>query len=313
MIEAQSVSKKYGSRNAIINATFTIHKGESVAFLGRSGAGKTTLLNILAGYICASDGTITVDGIDIFRKPLKVRKRIAYLTKDSPLYPYMTVSEYLRYVCDIRHVDKERRYELKADAYERLKLNDKQNCLIKSLPKADCRRTALAGVLCTDSDIIILDEPTAGLEPDDVAQIRSVILGISKTLIVASSNIQEVTALCDHVIIMRDGTIVGQDALKSFSFRANSKKRVWVRLKAGRATGLSLLNNIDGVDSVECVGSKEPDTFDYIVDTLGMDVRAEIFKTAAKASVVLLGLKPMSVTLEDVFYQLTCQSGGIPV
>lgn len=304
MIEAQSVSKKFGAHFAVKNASFTVNSGERVAFLGRSGAGKTTLLNILSGFIAASDGCVTVNGVDMLKYPLKARQNIYYLPKEAPLYIHMTVQEHLRFVCGSRRVPKNRRDEIAAIALERLTILDKQGCLIKSLDKADRLRVALAGALCSGADILMLDEPTAGLEPDDLTQIRSVIRGIQKTLIVASSNIQEVAALCSRVLIMHEGSIMANDALENFSQAADSQKRVSVRLAAGRATGLALLKNIDGVDTVECIGSKEPGTFDYTVDAL-KDVRADIFGAAAKAGIVLLGLKPMSVTLEDVFYQLT--------
>ncbi len=304
MIEVQSVSKKFGSHYAVKNASFTVNPGERVAFLGRSGAGKTTLMSILAGFISASDGSVTVNGIDMLKNSLRAKLDICYVPRSVPLYLHMTVQEHLKFVCGSRRVPKARRDEIMAIALERLAIQDKQNRLIKNLDKADRLRVALAGALCSGAEVLLLDEPTDGLEPDDVTQIRSVIRGFQKTLIVASSNIQEVTALCSRVLIMHEGSILASDALENFSQAAGGRKRVSVRLAAGRATGLALLKNIDGVDTVECVGSKEPGTFDYTVDAI-KDVRADIFGAAVKAGIVLLGLKPMSVTLEDVFYQLT--------
>lgn len=311
MIEAQGVSKRFGSHYAVKNASFTIDSGERVAFLGRSGAGKTTLMNILTGYVSATEGSALVDGVDIFKKPVQAKQRIGYLAHHAPLYLNMTPFEYLNFMCELKRVPKARRLECTVDLAERLKLKDKQNSLLRNLSKADRVKTALAGALCADPDIFICDEPTAGLEPGDITQVRSAIHDIRKTVIVATSNIQEVTALCSKVIIMHEGLIVAQDALDNISQAAGGKRRVSVRLAAGRATGLALLKNIDGVDAVECIGTKEPGTYDYVVDSLDNDVRADIFKCAAKAGIVLLGLKPQSVTLEDVFYQLTCQSGGM--
>lgn len=313
MIEAQGVSKKFGSHYAVKNASFTIGNGERVAFLGRSGAGKTTMMNILTGYVSATQGSVLVDGIDIFKKPVQAKQRIGYLPYQAPLYLNMTPFEYLSFMCEAKRVPKAKRLECAADLAERVKLNDKQNSLIRNLSKADRVRTALAGALCADPDVLICDEPTAGLEPGDITQLRSIICDIRKTVIVATSNIQEVTALCSKVIIMHDGLIVAQDALENISHAAGGKRRVSVRLAAGRDTGLALLKNIDGVEAVDCIGTKEPGTFDYAVDSYDKDVRADIFKCAAKAGIVLLGLKPQSVTLEDVFYQLTCQSGGMAV
>lgn len=255
---------------------------------------------------------MTVDGADMLTNPRQAKQKIGYLPKEAPLYCHMSVAQHLEFFCALRHMPKAQRAASIAMALERLKLKDKQGCLIKNLSRGDRQKTALAGVLCTQAQIMILDEPTAGLDPGDVTQIRSVLRETPKTLIVATSNIQEVTALCDKVIIMHEGRIVAQDALESFTHAAGGKKRLSVRLMAGRATGLALLKNIDGVDIVECVGSKEPGTFDYIVDA-DEDVRAEIFRVSAKAGIVLLGLKTMTVTLEDVFYQLTCQSGGMAV
>ncbi len=312
MIEAQNVSKKFGSAFAVNNVSFTVGPGERAAFLGRSGAGKTTLMNILSGFISASDGRVTVNGIDMLKNPSKAKLGICYLPKNAPLYLHMTVEEHLKFVCALRKVPNARRGEIMAMALERLAIQERQNRLIKNLNLADRIRVALAGALCTGAEVLMVDEPTAGLEPDDVAQIRSIIHGFQKTLIVASSNIQEVTALADKVFIMHEGGIVARDAFVSFTQAADSRKRVSVRLAAGRATGLALLKNIDGVDTVECTGSKEPGTYDYTVDAL-YDVRARIFGAAAKAGIVLLGLKPMSVTLEDVFYQLTCETKGMAI
>jgi ABC-2 type transport system ATP-binding protein len=271
------------------------------------------MMNILTGYVSATDGSVMVDGIDILKKPVQAKQKIGYLPHHAPLYLDMTPFEYLDFMCEVKRVPKARRLECAEVAADRLKLKDKQSRLIRNLTIADRIRTALAGALCTDPEILICDEPTAGLEPADITQIRSIIRDIKKTVIVATSNIQEVTALCSKVIIMHEGHIVAQDALESFSHAAGGKKRLSVRLAAGRDTGLALLKNIDGVDAVECIGTKEPGTFDYVVDSYNKDVRADIFKYAAKAGIVLLGLKPQSVTLEDVFYQLTCQSGGIAI
>jgi ABC-2 type transport system ATP-binding protein len=312
VIEAQSLSKRFGSHDAVKNVSFTIGQGDRAGFLGRSGAGKTTLLKILSGFLSASEGSVTVNGIDMLKYPLKAKQMISYLPKNAPLYLHMTLREYLWYVCDLWHVPKARRTEITAMALERLTIQDKQSRLIKNLSYADRMRAAFAGALCSGTEIFLLDEPTAGLEPDDVSQIRSAIRGFQKTLIVASSNIQEVTALCGSVFIMHEGSIVARDALENFSQAAGGRKRVSVRLAAGRATGLALLKNLDGVDTVECIGSKEPGTFDFLVDAI-FDVRAQIFSAAVKAGIVLLGLKPMSVTLEDVFYQLTCEAKGMVV
>jgi len=313
VIEALSVSKKFGSHYAVKNASFTIGNGERVAFLGRSGAGKTTMMNILTGYVSATEGSVMVGGIDMLKKPMLAKQKIGYMPHHAPLYLHMSPSEYLDFMCGVKRVPKAKRSERAASAMDLLKLNEKQNSPLRNLSKADRVKTALAGALCADPDILICDEPSAGLEPGDIIQIRSVIREIKKTVIVATSNIQEVTALCSKVIIMHEGHIAAQDALENFSYAAGGKNRVSVRLAAGRDTGLAMLKSIDGVDAVECVGTKERDTFDYVVDSYHKDVRGDIFKCAAKAGILLLGLKPQSVTLEDVFYQLTCQSGGMAV
>ncbi len=305
MIEARNVSKKIGSHYAVKDASFLIRSGERAAFLGRSGAGKTTLMNILTGYTFASDGSVSVNGIDMLKYPVKAKGMIGYLPKNAPLYPYMTAEEYLLFACEIRRVPKAVRAMNIALAIEHLSLHNKRGRLIKNMSKADRQRVAIAGMLCADPLVLILDEPTAGLEPDDVAQLRLVLRNIQKTMVVATSNIQEVTALCSRVYIMHEGSIVAHDAIENFTQTAGGRKRISVRLAAGRSTGLELLKNIDGVDLVECTGSKEPGTYDYIVDSTA-DLRSDIFRSAAKAGIVLLGLKPMSVTLEDVFYQLTC-------
>ncbi len=315
MIAVSDVTKKFGPVHAVQNASFTINKGEHVAFLGRSGAGKTTLMNLLTGYVSCTHGSITVNGFDMLKNPLDAKKAIGYLPQVSPLYNDMTVDEYLNHICSLRRVPKTNRETTAAQAAEQCKISEHIDRLISNLSLGEKRRTALAGALCGNTDILICDEPTLGLEPVQKMQMRSAIANVSKsrTLIVATSAIGDAQDLCEKIMIMRAGKIVAEDRLDNMTNTGGGKKRVCVRLAASRSTAAALLNDVKGADNIEYVGCMETGTCDFIVESFKRDLRADIFRASADANIVLLELKPMSVTLEELFSELAARSGeGAP-
>ena len=307
MIEIKNISKKYGAHYAVKNASFTVEKGEIVGFLGRNGAGKTTTMNIITGYISSTSGSVSVDGYDILKSPMEAKRKIGYLPEHPPLYFEMTVRDYLRFACELKNVPAKQIGANMDRAMEKTRITDVAGRLVGNLSKGYKQRVGLAGALCGDPEILILDEPTVGLDPGQIIEIRSAIkdLGQDHTVILSSHILHEVADICEKVIIINKGVIVAQDRLENLTNNVNDKCRGMVRLVSNRSDGVRLLKGIDGIDFAEYMGCKEPGTSDFVVEACERDVRADIFNAAVSAGIVLLGLKSMSVTLEDIFIQLT--------
>jgi ABC-2 type transport system ATP-binding protein len=307
VIEIKNISKKYGAHYAVKNASFTVEKGEIVGFLGRNGAGKTTTMNIITGYISSTSGSVSIDGFDILKSPMEAKRKIGYLPEHPPLYFEMTVRDYLRFACELKNVPAKQIGANMDRAMEKTRITDVAGRLVGNLSKGYKQRVGLAGALCGDPEILILDEPTVGLDPGQIIEIRSAIkdLGQDHTVILSSHILHEVADICEKVIIINKGVIVAQDRLENLTNNVNDKCRVMVRLVTGRSDGARLLKGIDGIDFAEYMGCKEPGTCDFVVEASERDVRADIFNAAVSAGIVLLGLKSMSVTLEDIFIQLT--------
>lgn len=308
MIKVDNISKRYGSKYAVKNVSFEIEKGEVVGFLGRNGAGKTTTMNILTGYISSSDGSASVDGHDILVEPLEVKRRIGYLPEQPPVYMDMTVDEYLRFCCEIKGVKPAQRSSHIADVCDTMKIFDMRKRLIKNLSKGYKQRVGFAQALIGNPQVLILDEPTVGLDPRQIIEIRNLIthLGKQHTIILSSHILKEVEDVCQRVIIIDKGQIVAQDTLDNLSRSVGDMSRIMVRVgSADRATH-KLLRELEGVNSVEEVGVKEPDSIDFMVESVRKaDSRRAIFYALAKAGKPILSMRPMDVTLEDIFMQLT--------
>ncbi|MDD5018713.1 MAG: ABC transporter ATP-binding protein [Eubacteriales bacterium] len=307
MIEVNGISKKYGSHYALKNVSFKAGKGDMVGVLGRTGAGKTTLMDIITGCIIPSSGNVTVDGYDVFKKPIDAKKRIGYLPQSTPLYEKMTVKEQLMFACRLMRVPEKKLHAMTDMVMEKAKITDVGNDLIGNLSNGLKRAAGLACTLCGDPEILIFDEPTDGLAPEQIIEIRTTIRSLKHdhTVILASHSLHEVAEVCEKVVIINKGEIVLEDMLGNVTSTVNDQRRVMVRLVTDKKSGLRLLNGIDGADNVEYIGSKEQGTCDFIVESLNKDVREKIFHAAAKADIVLLCINSMSVTLQDIFLQLT--------
>ncbi|MDR2657482.1 MAG: ABC transporter ATP-binding protein [Oscillospiraceae bacterium] len=311
MIEIQGLSKRYGNKYAIQNVTFTIQKGEILGFLGRNGAGKTTTMNIVTGYISASEGRVLLDGHDILEEPRVVKRRIGYLPEQPPLYMDMTVDEYLKFACAIKEVKPGAVKAHLNDVCELVKIQDVRKRLIKNLSKGYKQRVGLAQALIGNPEMIILDEPTVGLDPRQILEIRSLIkrLGQDHTVVLSSHILTEVADVCERVVIINKGKIVAQDKLGSLTSDVGDTFRITLRVAGQENEIKRTLRSLEGARYVDSLGVKEDGSYDFMVETdRSMDIRRPLFNTLAKAGLPILMLRPADITLEDIFLKLTGDS-----
>ncbi len=313
MIQIQNLTKTYGSKVAVNNISFTVGEGEIVGFLGRNGAGKTTTMNMLTGYISSTSGSALVDGFDILANPLEAKKRIGYLPEQPPLYMDLTVNEYLNFVSDLKGVEKKNRKSHLDDIKELVKITDVQNRIIGNLSKGYKQRVGLAQALVADPKVLILDEPTVGLDPKQIIEIRKLIkaLGKQRTVILSSHILPEVADVCEKVIIIDNGNIVAQDSLANLQRGIGESSVLSARIAGGENAVLRFVREIPGVLKAESLGVRETGTVDVLITTdKQTDIRRQLFNAAVKASTPILLCKYMDITLEDIFLQLTGSKKG---
>jgi ABC-2 type transport system ATP-binding protein len=309
MIQVQNVTKRYGQHLSVDDVSFEVKKGEILGFLGPNGAGKSTTMNILTGYISATEGSVRVDGMDIMEEPVEVKRRIGYLPEFPPLYVDMTVEEYLDFVYDIKKTglarDKQRQEDMDR-ILELTKIQDMKGRLIKNLSKGYKQRVGLAQALIGDPQVLILDEPTVGLDPKQIIEIRSLIkkLGREHTIILSSHILPEVSAVCERVIIINDGRIVASDTMENLSRGLDNKNRLLLRVAGSENSALKAIKAVDGVKYAEAQGVKETDTVDILVEA-DMDIRRPLFNALARAQYPILMMRPLDMSLEDIFLRVT--------
>ncbi|MBS6474685.1 MAG: ATP-binding cassette domain-containing protein [Clostridiales bacterium] len=308
MIEIQNLTKRYGNKVAVNNISFTVNSGEIVGFLGRNGAGKSTTMNMLTGYISSTAGTAKVEGYDILEQPMEVKKRIGYLPEQPPLYMDMTVDEYLNFVAELKGVQKKNRKEHLDEVKETVHITDVRHRIVGNLSKGYKQRVGLAQALVNNPPVLILDEPTVGLDPNQIIEIRRLIktLGKKHTVILSSHILPEVADVCEKVVIIDRGNIVAQDTLANLQSGLGSSTTLCVRIAGGESKALRMCRELEGVVSAESLGVRESDTVDILITTRkDTDIRRVLFNTAAKAGMPILLCRYMDITLEDIFLQLT--------
>ena len=308
MISIEHVTKRYGNKIAVNDVSFTIQKGEVVGFLGRNGAGKTTTMNMVTGYISSSSGRVTVDGYDILTHPLDVKRRIGYLPEQPPLYLDMTVEEYLEFVCRIKHVAKPQWPKHLERIYEMVRITDVRKRMIKNLSKGYRQRVGVAQALVGSPDVLIMDEPTVGLDPRQIIEIRDLIkdLGKEHTVILSSHILHEVADVCERVVIIDKGKLVAQDTLNNLQNRVGDSRRLQLRVDGPEADVKNALKALAGVNYVDVQGVREPDSCDYLLECdKETDVRRNVFALMSDSRWPLLQMRSMDMTLEDIFIQLT--------
>ena len=313
MIEVKDLTKVYGNKHAVDGISFTVNEGEILGFLGPNGAGKSTTMNILTGYISSTSGTAKVAGFDILEDPIEAKKHIGYLPEHPPLYLDMTVQAYLEFCYHL----KKARQPMKAhldDICARVRITDVRNRIIKNLSKGYRQRVGLAQALIGNPEVLILDEPTVGLDPKQIIEIRNLIktLGKRHTVILSSHILPEVQAVCDRVIVINKGKIVADDTEENLSHNLSNDFRYIARIEGPEDEVTKILTSISGMKEVDSYGQKENGVFEYSLKAEpGTDIRRELFNRLADRNYPLLGLKTTELTLEDIFLRLTSDGSNI--
>ena len=308
MIEIQNMSKRYGNVNAVRDLTFTLEKGEILGFLGPNGAGKSTTMNIITGFMPPTSGSVKVCGYDVMEDPIEVKKRIGYLPEQPPLYLDMTVKDYLNYVCDLKHVKKSLRKNQLDDVMDLVKIGDVRGRLIKNLSKGYKQRVGLAQALVGSPEVLILDEPTVGLDPKQIIEIRNLIkaLGRDHSIILSSHILPEVSAVCERVVIINKGKINAIDTPENLSKAMDSNARYSISVAGPKNSVMDILKALHGVTNVEPSSTDDSDISSFVVESVKeADIRKPMFFELAKAGYPIMELKSMDMSLEDVFLQIT--------
>ena len=310
MIEVRNLTKVYGQHRAIDQINFTVEDGEIVGFLGPNGAGKTTTMNIMTGFIAATSGDVSINGLDIVSEAQKAKAKIGYMPDTPPVYGDMRVDEYLSFVADIKGVKRNQRKEMLADIKRQVRIEDMSRRLIKNLSRGYRQRVGLAQAMVGYPEVIIMDEPTIGLDPKQIIEMRDVVkrLGKKHTVILSSHILQEVSAVCDRVMIINRGKIVASDTPEQLSAQLNrGNNRMQIRVKGEKSRILKALTEFPMIRNVDTNTGSEPGTMDLILsgEKDDMDIRELIFKCMAKNNLPILLMKSTELTLEEIFLTLT--------
>jgi len=313
LIEVKNLTKRYGQHVAVNNISFSVAEGEIVGFLGPNGAGKTTTMNIITGFNSATEGEVTINGCNILDEPEKAKASLGYLPDNPPLYGDMLVREYLDFVCDIKNVRKADRKKMLEEILDAVKIADMQERLVKNLSKGYRQRVGLAQALVGFPKALILDEPTVGLDPKQIIEMRDVIkrLGKKHTILLSSHILTEVSAVCDRVIIINKGNIVASDTPEKLSSALTHGRKMIVRVKGDQQAIRTALAGASILREVEDMGSREPGTFDFeVAGDEAVDIREALFNCLANSSLPILMMKSSDLTLEEIFLQVTTGEGG---
>ena len=308
MIEISNLVKKYGDHVAVNNLSLTVKPGKIYGLLGPNGAGKSTTMNIVTGYIGADSGTVKINGYDIFEQPEEAKKCIGYLPEIPPLYVDMTVYEYLKFAAELKKLDRSKRKEMIADAMEMTGITDVANRLIKNLSKGYRQRVGFAQAVLGYPEIIILDEPTVGLDPKQIIEIRDLIkkLGEEHTVILSSHILTEISAVCDHVFIISKGKLVASDATENLINLMSKNQEISIVLKADETDVRAMFDKLVNIDDVVFEQPEEEGTVKALVTAhRNCDIREEIFELACALNMPILEMHSIVRSLEDVFLELT--------
>lgn len=309
MIEIKNLVKSYGSKKAVDNLSLTIEPGKIYGFLGPNGAGKSTTMNIMTGYLGATSGTVLINGHDIFAEPEEAKKCIGYLPEIPPLYLDMTVEEYLSFVAELKKIPKKDRARNLRESMVMTQTLDVKDRLIRNLSKGYKQRVGFAQAIIGYPDIIILDEPTVGLDPHQIIEIRDLIksLGEKHTVILSSHILTEISAVCDHVFIISNGKLVASDSTEHLlkSTQKDQAHEIDLVFKGEQEHCTEVLQNVEGVDLAEVVSEENGEFAVRVTATGDFDVREAIFYACADAKMPILEMHSLTKSLEDVFLELT--------
>ena len=313
MIEVQDLTKSYGTKTAVDHVSFTVNKGEILGFLGPNGAGKTTTMRILTGYIPATSGTAKIAGFDVFNDSMEVRRRIGYLPEAPPLYTDMSVEDYLDFVARIKGVDSDKRKQRVDDAMRKTNIMDRRRDLIKRLSRGYKQRVGLAQALVHDPDVIILDEPTVGLDPKQIIEVRHLIKGLAgtHTIILSTHILPEVSMTCDRVVIINNGHIAAVDTPANLTMQLKGGQHVRLEVQAQEQPLRELLRQVPGVQKVDVESAGTDGRLVAKVEAVpGQDVRSQIANAVVSKGLPLYELRGISLSLEEIFLQLTTEDAA---
>lgn len=305
MIEVKNLSKRYGDRNAVDDLSFTVKDGQIFGFLGPNGAGKSTTMNMMTGYLAATSGCVLIDGHDIAKEPEAAKRCIGYLPEIPPLYTEMTVLEYLQFCAELKQIPKTMQEDQINEVISMTHLHDMASRLIRNLSKGYCQRVGLAQAILGFPKVIILDEPTVGLDPRQVVEIRELIHTLAKehTIILSSHILSEIRAVCDQVLIIRKGKFVACDTPEALEEKLSANDKLELLVKGTEQDAKAVLKGI-GKITEQTVTDRTEETVHFTLKTTG-DQREAIFRTFAKANCPLLEMRSCMASLEDVFLDLT--------
>ena len=307
MIEVKNVTKKYGKFVAIDNISFTINDGEIVGLLGPNGAGKSTTMNMLTGFIEQTSGEIIVDGYNTLKRPKKAKKEIGYMPEGVPLYTDLTVKEFVTYMAELKKVDRKTRKEKVQKIIEQTGLKDVQRKLIKNLSRGYKQRVSMAGALVGEPKILILDEPTVGLDPKQITEIRNLIkeLGKTHTVILSSHILSEVSQICNKVIIINKGKLVAIDTPENLENKVSNKNCIYLTVEDAENKMKNIKDKIQGINKIDLIKENEDGTKEYVIESKNdIDLRKILFTELAKENITIFEMKKADSTLEDAFMKI---------
>ncbi len=312
MVKAENLVKRYGSNYALNDVSFEIGEGEIVGLLGPNGAGKSTAMNILTGYLSASSGAAYINGINILDDPIAAKKFIGFLPEQPPIYPDMTVWEYMNFVYEIKSCEFDRQAHLD-EILSVVKLTDVKDRLIKNLSKGYKQRVGIAQALVGDPKVVIFDEPTVGLDPKQILEVRNLIrtLGKRHTVILSTHILAEVQAVCERVIIINKGNIIADERTENITKTIEDGYCYELKICGPAKDVVPALKKLSGVRDVVATGARDADAYVYTLETTGsIDVRKSVFNTCVKNGWAIIGLAAVGTDLETVFIRLVDRSDG---
>ena len=313
MIQIEHLVKNYGSNCAVDDISLSIGEGEIVGFLGPNGAGKSTTMNILTGYLSSTSGRVSVAGIDVLGDPLNAKKQIGYLPEQPPLYLDMTVDEYLSFNYELKGCKLPREAHI-GEVCEVVRIGDVRKRVIKNLSKGYRQRVGIAGALIGSPKVIIFDEPTVGLDPKQIIEIRSLIrdLGRDHTIILSTHILQEVQAVCDRIVIINKGKIVADEKTENINRAVQSNRRFNVKICGPNREVLSALKAMNGMIYAETLPERDGDAYVYTIESeVGVDIRKRLFNMLAEKGWPMIGLESLGMSLEDIFITIVDDSVNI--
>ncbi len=307
MIEVKNLTKLYGDKRGIDNISFTVNEGEILGFLGPNGAGKTTTMNILTGYLSATEGVAKIGDFDILENPMEAKKCIGYLPEQPPLYLDMTVKEYLNFVYDLKRCKLPREHHIE-EICSVVRIKNVYTRLIKNLSKGYKQRVGLAQALIGNPRVLILDEPTVGLDPKQIIEIRNLIKSLSSqhTIILSSHILPEVQAVCDRIVVINEGKLVADDTESNLSNKLTKDKRFTIRVEGDLEKIMKAFSKCEVIRRITEHGEKETGVFEFVIEgDEGVDIRREVFDCLAAGGFRILEMHATEMTLEDIFLKLT--------